>query len=64
MLQFETKQLLGPLMLDNSAFFFFLLFRSIVDMALINCNRFKSKNMSLVVGLNTLFCSVFSQDQL
>ena len=59
MLQIETKKLLGPLMLDNSAFFFPLLFRSIVGMALTNCNRFKSKDKFVVAGLNTLFGSVF-----
>ena len=28
-------------------------------MVLIDCNRFKSKNKFLVVGLKTVFCSAF-----
>ena len=58
MFQIDTKILHGPLMLDNSAFFFSYSFRTLVGMVLINCNRFKSKNKFLVVGLKFLFCSV------
>ena len=55
----ETKKLHGPLMLENSAFFFSFLFRSLVGMVLIDCKGFKSKNKFLVAGLKTIFCRVF-----
>ena len=59
MFQIKTKKLLGPLMLDNFAFCSPFLVRSLVDIVLIDCNRYKSKDKFLVVDFKTLFVVFF-----